>query len=267
MVRNYSQMIRNLLPTFALIVLFSAFTVTPVFSQDDVDEDTPPAATNPKVKLGFYAHTGFYRQLLMGFNFANATDAIDPGYDAVNIFDLPNDMYFYTENTELFIQGVGTFDSTKSYPVGIEVDSEGTNVIKFEGAENFPATQAFFLYDAQTGIFHNLKAGNLSLTLEAGAHNDRFFLTFQTQNVLGINDVNPLESTKIEFATAANILKVSIAENFNTTLQIFDSNGRLVQSKQLNSTETIELSQLNSGLYIATIGTSNNRKSLKFVKN
>lgn len=266
MIRNYSQMIRNLLPTFALIVLFSAFTVTPVFSQDDVDEDTPPAATNPKVKLGFYSHTGFYRQILMGFNFANATDAIDPGYDAVNIFDVPNDMYFYTQNTELFIQGVGAFDPSKSYPVGIQVASEGTNIIKFEGVENFPATQNFFLYDAQTGIFHNLKAGNLLLTLEEGAHNDRFFLTFQTQNVLGINDINPLESSKLEFATAVSSLKVSITENFNTTLQIFDSNGRLVQSKTVNNTDTIDLSQLNSGLYIATIGTANNRKSLKFVK-
>jgi hypothetical protein len=237
-----------------------------VFSQDEVDEDTPPAATNPKVKLGFYAHTGFYRQILMGFNYANATDAIDPGYDAVNIFDVPNDMYFYTQNTELFIQGVGAFDPSKAYLIGIQVASAGTNVIKFEGVENFPATQNFFLYDAQTGIFHNLKAGNLSLTLEEGAHNDRFFLTFQTQNVLGIDDNNPFESSKIEFANATSSLKVALTDNLKTTLQIFDSNGRLIQSKNVEGTNTLDLSSLSSGLYIATIGEANNRKSLKFVK-
>ncbi|WP_298147187.1 T9SS type A sorting domain-containing protein [Flavobacterium sp.] len=262
-------MIRNLLSTLALIVLLTAFNTSSVYAQDDTDEDVPPAAANPKVRLGFYAHSGFYRQILMGFNYPTATDAIDPGLDAVNTFDLPNDMYFYTQNSELFIQGVNTFDSTKSYAIGIQVDTAGENVIKFEGTENFPASQTFYIYDAETQTFFNLKTGNLIVDLEAGTYNNRFFLTFQTQNVLGIDDVTTKNTASLVFAAASAELNINIPTglNENTTISIFDLSGRVVKNTKIQSNnETINLSGLTAGTYIATLKNGNEQKVLKFVK-
>ncbi len=35
---------------------------------------------------------------------------MDYGYDALNIDDFPNDMFFLVEDNQLVIQGVGAFD-------------------------------------------------------------------------------------------------------------------------------------------------------------
>ena len=54
-----------------------------------------------------------------------ATNGMDYGYDAINIDDFPNDMYFLNRENQLVIQGVGFFDANTSFPIGVKTDVEG----------------------------------------------------------------------------------------------------------------------------------------------
>ena len=54
----------------------------------------------------------------------------------------------------------------------------------------------------------------------------------------------------------------------NTVLRIYDTNGRVLRTKQLmNSEEEIDFSQLNQGIYFAKINGVEKNKTIKFLKN
>jgi hypothetical protein len=57
------------------------------------------------------------------------TDAIDYGYDATSFDNLPNDIYFSTNGWKLIIQGVGYFDKSSSYPIGIKQMHQRSSIL------------------------------------------------------------------------------------------------------------------------------------------
>lgn len=244
---------RNLL--FLLGFLFLSLSG---FSQDDDFE----VETYSKVRLGFYSHSGFYRQILLGFQNENATEGIDPGYDAVNTFNLPNDMYFYCNNAQLFIQGVGFFNDQNSYALGIKSSSEGTITIKLESTEYFSASQTFYIYDNQTQTYHNLKSGNFTTILGPGIFNERFSLRFLDQSVLGIDNQNLNTGVKVSYFSRSNELNIqnNLTGVVASEVTLFNINGQMLTKLNVENNDqkemTLPLNHYNSGIYIVNVKTS-----------
>lgn len=80
--------------------------------------------SNPTIKhirLEFITQEGAKRALLLAFvPNGLASDGFDYGYDAENAdTEFSNDMFWRIEDSNYTTQGVGDFDLTKKYPLGI----------------------------------------------------------------------------------------------------------------------------------------------------
>ncbi|UMY65787.1 T9SS type A sorting domain-containing protein [Flavobacterium sp. HJ-32-4] len=238
----------------AMLVFFSG----KVYSQDD-NEDTPlPSDTFPKVRLAYYGHNNAQRQLLIGFQGAPCTDGVDPGYDAINIFDLPNDAYFWVNQTELFIQGVGEFNPDNVYPLGVKSDDDGNITIQLLETENFDPTQPIYIYDNETGIYHSLKGGTMTVAVGTGTFNDRFSLRF-SQTSLSTPTLEPSKSVGIHYYSSNNLLHVAATNSASTlsSMSLISMTGQVVSSWTVNGTEAdVALTGLASGVYLVTVNAS-----------
>ena len=222
-----------------------------------------------KIRLGFNSNNNFHRELLMGFMNENATAAIDPGYDAVCMDNLPNDMYFINEGNKLVIAGESYFDQHASYPLRIKTNSEGPVSIVLDGTENFNADQPIYIYDALTAIYHDLRYDTVATTLPAGETNDRFFLKFNKGGALAVGGFTT-NSLQVAYAAANNSL---IIHNATASTQIeevtlYSIIGQAVASWKVNSNDSkIELSvpQLSAGTYIVRTKTSEGVSSKKIL--
>ncbi|MES2240032.1 MAG: LamG-like jellyroll fold domain-containing protein [Bacteroidota bacterium] len=133
-----------------------------------------------KIRLGFNSYNDYHRQILLGFMNEKASEAFDFGYDAYNMDNFPNDMYFLNGENQLVIQGVSTFDKYASYPLGVKTSVEGTVKFMIDEAENFDPLQAIYIYDSLTATYHNLKVGTFEIILPQGNNTTRFSLRFST---------------------------------------------------------------------------------------
>jgi len=243
--------------SFLLIFGFLLFSYAGFSQDDDFETDT-----HSKVRLGFYSHSGFYRQILLGFKDALATDGIDPGYDAITTFNLPNDIYFYCNNQQLFIQGVGYFSDTNSYPLGIKSSAQGNITIKLESTEYFSPTQTFYIFDNTTGHYHNLKSTSFTTSVGIGTFNDRFSLRFLDQTILGVDNPKLNNGVKVDYFSNNGELSITnnLSEAITSEVVLFNLLGQQAEKwnveRQDQKQITIPLSHYSKGIYIVNVKTS-----------
>jgi hypothetical protein len=94
------------------------------------------------------------------------TAAIDAGYDALNIDDYPNDMYFVNNDNQLVIQGGYLIKCILS--IRRKTDAEGKATFNLDQAENFDSKQRFFIYDKLTDTYHNITTAPYKGTTKLG---------------------------------------------------------------------------------------------------
>ena len=222
-----------------------------------------------KIRLGYNTHNSYHRQVLLGFMDEKATSGMDYGYDALNIDDFPNDMYFLVGENQLVIQGVGFFDANTSLPIGVKADTEGKVSFIIDALENFAPDQPIFIHDNLTDTYHNIRETKFEVNLPAGENNTRFSLRFkdktlkleqhsideikithvQNGNLLVIN--NNLLDVTVEKATLYNILGQSIS-----TWNIENQNQENIR---------IPVKNLSSGVYVIKVKTTNDNFSKKII--
>ena len=89
---------------------------------------------------------------------------------------------------------------------------------------------------------------NMELVENTAARN------YQLNVVTGINDIKN-SNIKIYPNPTNNIINIEgLTKNENNTIQIFDVQGKLVITKTINEKGTIDLSELNKGVYVIKIG-------------
>jgi len=243
--------------THLMGVAMLVFSSSIGYSQDD-NEDTPlPSDTFPKIRLAYLGHNNAQRQLLIGFQGAPCTEGIDPGYDAVNIFDLPNDAYFWVNQTELFIQGVGEFTPDNVYPIGVKSDDDGNIMIQLLETENFDAAQPIYIYDNETGIYHSLKGGTMVVQVGSGTFNDRFSLRF-SQSALSTPTVEESAVASVSYNYLDHTLSVAAGSTPLTSLSLFAMTGQVVGTWHLNTTEAhLSLNGFATGVYVVKVNSAN----------
>lgn len=249
---------KNLYTRLSVLFLVGMLiATTKSFSQDDDFTEE----TFTKLRLGFHSHNNFYRQILLGFQNDNATEGIDPGFDAVNVFNLPNDFYFLCGTTELFIQGVGYYNTDNIYPLGVRSNSVGTISINIDEAEYWDPTQEVFIYDNVTDTFFNIKNGTFTANVGVGTFNDRFSLRFSTQSTLGTGTIGNDKIAVDYIASEKALSLVNTTSNTATTVNVYSITGQNAAkwdvSKMNQTNLSLPLSNLSAGIYIVNVDTPN----------
>jgi hypothetical protein len=223
-----------------------------------------------RIRLGFNSANGFHRQLLLGFMDEFATADFDPGYDAVQIDNQPNDMYFQLGSLRLVIQGVGAFDANAIFPLEIKTAISGTISFTLDATENFNAEQPIYIHDATTNEYHNLRDGAYFVAMPIGVNDDRFSLRFTKPLFLSTNNPQYTDRIIIRYANkeqVVNVRKQSALSAINS-VEVYD-----VQGQRLNSwivqdqlQEQFPIRQtLSNGTYIIKVQSSEGDVSKKIM--
>ena len=210
-----------------------------------------------KIRLGFNSTNNFHRQLLIGFMNAVATDGVNVGYDGYQLDTQLNDAYFLINNSEYTIQGVGAFDNSKSYPIGVTTSINGTVKLMVDATEFLPPNQKIYIHDKETSMYHDITTTAVEINLEAGTYKTRFELAFKTDNSLGIEDSELPESMLVVYKNEVK-KKLFIYKNSSLIIKeisVFNISGQqLITMKKIPNQKTIEIPfNVPQGSYIVKI--------------
>ncbi|MCL8007222.1 LamG domain-containing protein, partial [Gelidibacter japonicus] len=138
-----------------------------------------------RVRFAFTTPENATRHLLLGFTPDNdATDGIDYGYDASNSDDFPSDLSFAIEGRKFVIQGVGSFDINKKYPLDMTLGITGNVELALTGLENFEETIDVYVHDALLDTYTRINTVGFQANLEAGNYSGRFSIVFRPDSTL-----------------------------------------------------------------------------------
>ena len=134
-----------------------------------------------RIRITFKSPEGAIRPLLIGFVPNNkASDGFNYGFDAYHFDNFPSDMYWLIDNSRFVMQGVGDFDVTKKYPLGLRLGMAGDIEISLQELENFERDTPIYIYDQLTDAYTQINDDDFVLPLDANEYPDRFYLAFET---------------------------------------------------------------------------------------
>jgi hypothetical protein len=223
-----------------------------------------------KIRVGFNSYNNFHRQLLIGFMDDIATEEVDPGYDAIHIDNQQNDMYFLHEQTKLTIQGASYFEPTKVYPLGIKTFAAGDVQFTLDGTENIDESQAIYIHDNVTDLFHDIREGHFTVNLPQGEIHNRFTLTFQN-GTLSSTDYELQNQIVVAHTTANNLLTIKNTTPDNTveSVSLYTILGQTLASwnveNQTQNNITLPMSNVSTGTYIVRVQTALGTISKKII--
>jgi hypothetical protein len=225
--------------TYVHLYLFACFfaisSIEGIQAQDDIQ----------KVHIGFTMPNGSVRQLLLGFTPNDvATDGIDYGYDALNIDTFQDDLNWMIEEKRYVIQGVGSFNDSKKYPLGLFLKNSGTIKIDLKGTYNFETPIDIFVYDALLETYTRINEATYTDSMGSGTYLDRFYLSFKDESITSAlaktslsTTENTLENARISYLTNTKELYINTNSNISiNNISLFNILGQNIMSlNQLNS--------------------------------
>ena len=207
---------------FAILTLPVNAENTNLSNQNSLAEST---SSIQRVRIDFTTPNGYVRHLLLGFTSDNAaTDGVDYGYDGLNPDDFPDDLNWMIEDGRYVIQGVGAFDDTKIYPLGLFLSNSGDIEIKLTALENFTEDVNVFVFDALLNTYTQINDSDYSSYSDSGEYLDRYFITFSENNAntdtaLSIEE-NELNNLSIFFNKGSQELIVNSENDINLIKEI-----------------------------------------------
>jgi hypothetical protein len=218
--------------------------------------------TIPQIRLNTIMNNQFTSQLALAF-VLESTDQVDRGIDAKSPVEesVPNDVYFVLDNDRYVIQGL-PFDIDKRIPIGVKTAEGGTFTFDASMVLNFDESQPIYIYDAQDGIYHDVKNGTYEVTVPAGVYTTRFELTFKNTSlssatIAGAN-FTIFQNNQDHLLTISNPKRVEIA-----SVKLFDLTGKLLFDR--NNLEVLEhysfsTNGLSEAAYLVQVITKDNHK-------
>ncbi len=226
-----------------------------------------------RVRIDFENPDGYTRHLLLGFVPDNsATDGVDYGYDALNPDSFANDCNWMIDDDRYVIQGVGEFNTSKYYPLGMFLDNTGDISISLADLENFEDEIDVYLYDLEYDTYTLLNETDFDKNVLANAYLNRFYITFSTTAHIDINNNNTLSISddalsklKIWHSNLKDILHVNgITNSTDAILSLYNMEGKkLVEEKITNESYSVNTSGISSGIYIVNVDSSTLSYSVK----
>ncbi|MEP3839056.1 MAG: LamG-like jellyroll fold domain-containing protein [Algibacter sp.] len=222
----------------------------------------------PRIKLRYHSPLGYNRQLVLGAN-KNASKNFDLGYDAFMIDVNEEDMYWVLSGGKLVIQGVGDFNETQEFDLGLKVKQDGIIKIELETLENLDVNLPVYIKDTVTNETYAINNGPFELFLESGEYTERFKLVFSS-TLLGVNEVSA-DSNNIEVSYINNQAELKIINKQQLNIKglvIYNVLGQDVKKFELNSNDSTSIKiDLETGVYIIDIRTEVGQISMKIITN
>jgi len=212
----------------------------------------------PQIKIHTVLNNQYSREVAIAFN-NQATDGFDLGMDAkAPEYNLPNDAYFPLDATNQFVISTLPFDIDKRIPFAFKAGEQTTFKVTVGNTVNFTDAENVYLFDKQTGIYHDIKNNFFEITLPVGVVKDRFEITFKDAT-LSSNDNTLAESLTVYQNNSANNLTISNPQMRDLkSCAMYDVAGKLIFTKNnlgTNSEYTFPTSNLSDGIYIVSVNT------------
>lgn len=222
------------------------------------DDDFTTTDTFSKIRLGYTGSNNSHRQLLIGFMNEYADHNYNNGYDGEVIDVQTNDIYFKLENYKLVIQGVGSFNSSATYPLTVKSSQTGTVNFMLEGVENFDLNQPIYIHDNTNDSYNDIRLSNFSLVLPAGEISDRFSLRFSNQT-LSNNDFENNQNI-VFFNSESQHLEIVNSKNTKIKeVTLFSILGQKINHWKVDSSDNnikLQVKNVETGIYIVKIKTN-----------
>lgn len=195
---------------------------------------------------------------------SNSTSGLDSGYDAALFNGSGSNFLLYSQLVEdntgrnMAIQSLGLSSLNDIIiPLGLKT-AQGQQVTFSIEITTLPADVEVYLEDNETQTFTLLNVDNYSFTANTAiSGTGRFFLRFGNSSLSTIKEA----SSKLNLYANERTIYLNGLLLADSKVSIYDVQGRLVLSSYLNEgtdQNTIEASNLRSGIYIVNI--SNNKQ-------
>jgi len=214
---------------------------------------------------------GIESNTLLAFN-PDADAAINAGYDSDRVGSFVSLYTYHAEtNSELGIQTTSAFNPDMKFVLGFEtqVDEGAVYEISIDQLVGQRIENArVFLYDYQEDITTELSSSSYEFRSDATNTQDRFTVFFMMNEVLGPND-ELFNSITVFPNPTKNTLHILSSREPLEQLEVFDIRGRLIQHPIEGEdivTTSIDLSELNTGVYFVKIFTASGTTTKKIIK-
>lgn len=234
-----------------------------------------------RVRIDFVSPDKYTRHLLLAFTPDNAaSDGFDYGYDGPNPDNFLNDLNWLIGEDRFIIQGVGAFDETKQYPLGLFLTDSGDIEIALTALENFESEIDVFVYDSLLDIYTKINDGNFQLNIDAADYLNRFFIAFKGAEVIEppidnieISSAPTIVNTTVKYLNNSNEIYIQVPNTVNVKqVHIFNILGQIENSMNNFNSNTsseikIPLGIISNGVYIIKVETNTSTINRKILVN
>ncbi|MDH7911534.1 choice-of-anchor J domain-containing protein [Winogradskyella sp. SYSU M77433] len=202
-----------------------------------------------------------------------STQGLDPGYDSSLYSSTIPSFAIYshlvTDNTgiPMAIQSLGETDyNNVTIPLGVNAN-QGEQITFSITTNTIPANIDIYLEDTVENTSTLLTYGDYTLTPNTTLNGTgRFFLNFVNSTLSTIN--NDLETLNIYTNQGDDTIVIQGQLTKKTTVNIYDIQGRIIQTTQLLNTknsQSIDASSLSNGVYIVELNNNSQTKTQKVI--
>jgi len=226
----------------------------------------------PQLKLGFeyLDPDGKYIHRQIGVNFKDGNSkANEKGFDS-SMYDLQaTDMYFKFDGdaTKYAIAGLGAFDKTVQIPLGIDMATAGNVNFMIDNFAKINGT--VFIRDLQARRFYNISNGVITLHLDAGTYQNRFFLTFGNETTLGVDDLlqNKVVLYFDNYTSEVVIRKNNLTIDNVTLFNVLGQKAHYWKSVEDSDEIRLPIKAISNGIYMVNLKTDKGVVSKKIFIN
>ena len=204
---------------------------------------------------------------------SNATLGLDPGYDATlwggnaPSFSIYSHLVDGNTGAAMAIQTLGSTDIMDvTIPLGVNAN-QGEQLTFSISEMSLPESVNVYLDDTVTNISTLLNSNDYVITPSVDLVGTGRFYLRMSEDALSITE-NTLDQLNIYTLKDAKQLVVNGQLQENTTLNLYDIQGRQVLSTELDSTSLenrIDVSQLSGGVYVVNVQNDTQQKSQKVI--
>ncbi len=177
-------------------------------------------------------------------------------WDALKIYSLDAgdrpQLFTQTANSvRVAINTLAQIESQSEILVGVDIPAAGQYTLSIDQSSGLFQTRPMYLKDMVTGLTHDLRQNpSVMFGAERGLNAGRFKLLFVQPT-----GVEPIANDATQVYVWNNLLTINFAQSHqNGALQVYDTGGRLVMSRQLgNQTSHTVPVNLQTGVYLVRI--------------
>jgi hypothetical protein len=220
-----------------------------------------------RLSVGFAGETIAADPVVFYFNGA-ATGAFNEKLDALKLINtdsgIPSLYAVSTDSKKLSINAMPAPYDSAIVPLGLITQKQEWLTFHAGDMGDIPARLYVYLYDALTGVSHDLRQNPLyRIYLASGEYENRFYLKFTTKEQIAINAL-PNESFKAYSSGGKLFVNGGLAPGERGNLAVVNMLGQVIFRQEIsgNSYQAIN-STFATGIYLVNLSTPNGIQAKK----